>query len=114
MRVWIVGLFCALLGAFAAWTGFVEEAWLFAFGGVALLVASLAYIVRPGRKRMGLIQVCWGALILGHAARSGQGVSFDTARSSGSSAAYVVAVLMVIVGVINLTRASNAPARTVS
>jgi hypothetical protein len=109
MRAWIIGLFCALLGGYAAWKGATEGAWLFACGGAALLVASLMHIARPGRKSIGLIEVCWGALIIGHAIRSGQGISFDSARSSGSSAALVLAGILIVVGVVNLTRANTAP-----
>lgn len=105
MRAWIVGVFCALLGGFAVWTGATEGAWWFAGGGIALLAASLAHMARPSRKTMGLIEVCWGALILGHAARSGQGLSFDSARASGSSAALVVACILVFVGIFHLVRA---------
>jgi hypothetical protein len=111
MRAWIVGLFCALLGGYAAWKGATEGAWLFACGGGALLVASLMHIARPGRKSIGLIEVCWGALVIGHAVRSGQGISFDSARSSGSSAALVLAGILIIVGVVNLTRANRPPAK---
>ena len=114
MRVWIVGLFCALLGGFAAWKGVTEGAWLFAGGGVALLVASLAHIARPSRRSIGVIEVCWGALVLGHAARSGQGISFDSARSSRSSAALVVAGILIILGIFNLVRSNRSPAKVES
>jgi hypothetical protein len=111
MRVWIVGLFCALLGGVAVWKGATEGAWLFACGGVALVVASLSHIARPGRKSIGLIEVCWGVLIVGHAVRSGQSISFDSARSSGSSVAIIVAGILIIVGIINLARANRPPAK---
>ncbi len=112
MRTWIVGAFCALLGGFAAWKGATEGAWWFAGGGIALLVASLAHIARPGRKSIGLIEVCWGGLILGHAARSGHSISFDSAGSAGSSAAVVVAGILIIVGIFNLVRANRPPTKT--
>ena len=110
MRVWIVGVFCALLGGLAAWKGATEGAWLFAGGGVALLVASLAHIARPGRRTIGLIEVCWGALIVGHAIRSGQSISFDNAGSSGTSVAMIFAPILIMVGIINLTRTNRPPA----
>jgi hypothetical protein len=112
MRAWIVGVFCALLGGFAAWKGAAEGAWLFAGGGVALLVASLVHVVRPGRKSLGLIEVCWGALIVGHAMRSGHSISFADAESSGSSAALIVAAVLIIAGIVNLMRANKPPVKT--
>jgi hypothetical protein len=37
MRTRIVGLLCAVIGGYVAWTGFAEAAWLFMLGGVMLL-----------------------------------------------------------------------------
>src|SRR5262245_8888020 len=105
MRTWIVGVFCALLGGYAAWKGVAEDAWLFAAGGVALAVASLTYVARPGRKSLGAIEVCWGAVILGYTIGLGQGTSLGRASSSGSVAAAVLAGVLIIAGISNLTRA---------
>lgn len=116
MRVWMVGLFCALIGGASVWKGATQGAWIQGGAGIALVVASLAHIARPGRKTIGLVQFCWGALILGSAAEAGRGVSFESARFSGRSVALVVGGILVIAGISNLLRRkepqSESPAKS--
>jgi|SRR5262245_46705987 len=109
MRVWIVGLVCALVGGGAFCVGAKQGAWLAACGGAALLIASIAYVVRPGRRSLGLVELCWGGFIIANAIQSGHGIDFATAYSSGQSVAVILGGILVIAGVINLIRSPRSP-----
>lgn len=109
MRAIVVGLFGAALGVLAVWRGAAEGAWLFAAGGVVLTVAGVFYMVRPGRRSMGLLEVCWGTLIIGHYVRTQQAISFDTPRASGRAVGLVLGGILIVVGIWNLLKQQTAP-----
>lgn len=102
MRNSLVGLACLLFGAYAAYRSALDGAWIFVLGGAALAVAGVAYIVRPGPRSTGLVELIWGLMIVGHVIRSMTGLGADDTRPTRWVGGAMIGGVLIVAGIRHL------------
>ncbi len=102
MRNALVGLACVLFGVYAAYRSAMDGAWLFVLGGAALAAAGVSYIVRPGPRSTGFVELVWGIMIVAHLIRSLTGLGLGDGRPTGWVGGSLIGVLLIVAGIRHL------------